>query len=170
MCRGWIVCFRRWTCRLRTDRLTGCAWIDVFHHLPDAQRFLSEAVRCLRPGGRIVMIEPANTVFARWVYTHAHHEPFDPNVRDWVFKSSGPVSGANGALPWVVFCRDRAVFERRFPALRIGRRVVSYAAALPAQRRAVVATTAAGWLLWTDCRGGKGAAAGESVVRDVYDD
>ena len=29
---------------------------DVFHHIPDVQRFLHEAVRCLRPGGRIVMI------------------------------------------------------------------------------------------------------------------
>jgi SAM-dependent methyltransferase len=38
--------------------------LDVLHHVPTPAEFCQEASRCLRPGGRIVMIEPANTVFA----------------------------------------------------------------------------------------------------------
>lgn len=90
---------------------------DVFHHIPAARAFLAEAMRCLKPGGRIVMIEPWSTSWSRFVYTRLHHEPFVPDAPQWEFPSSGPLSGANGALPWIVFERDRAVFEREFPGL-----------------------------------------------------
>src|SRR5437870_8166877 len=33
--------------------------------------------------------------------------------------SSGPLSGANGALPWILFRRDRAKFEWEFPQFQI---------------------------------------------------
>jgi len=66
------------------------------------------------------MVEPANTVWGRWVHQHTHHEPFEPE-RGWAFESSGPLSGANGALPWIVFERDRAQFDAEFPLLRVER-------------------------------------------------
>ena len=36
--------------------------VDVLHHIPDARAFFQEASRCLRPGGRMIFIEPANTL------------------------------------------------------------------------------------------------------------
>ena len=33
--------------------------------------------------------------------------------------SSGPFSGANGALPWILFRGDGATFEREYPQLQI---------------------------------------------------
>jgi SAM-dependent methyltransferase len=92
---------------------------DVFHHLSACRQFLREAARCVRPGGRVVMIEPWVTRWSRFVFTTLHHEPFDPDARTWEFASSGPLSGANGALPWIVFDRDRDTFEREFPEWRI---------------------------------------------------
>lgn len=92
---------------------------DVLHHLARVEAFLDEAVRALRPGGAVVMIEPWNTPFGRWVYRNLHPEPFRPEAPDWSFPASGPLSGANGALPWILLRRDRARFERRFPALRV---------------------------------------------------
>jgi SAM-dependent methyltransferase len=92
---------------------------DVFHHIPAPRAFLAEAQRCLEPGGRVVMIEPWVTGWSTFVYRNFHHEPFEPAARAWEFPSSGPLSGANGALPWMVFERDRATFEREFPGLRI---------------------------------------------------
>lgn len=89
---------------------------NVLHHIPDAARFIAEAVRCLRPNGRVVMIEPWNTPWSRWIYRHLHTEPFDPEA-PWSFSSSGPLSGANEALPWIVFQRDRGEFATRFPEL-----------------------------------------------------
>jgi SAM-dependent methyltransferase len=91
---------------------------DVFHHIPNVADFLTEATRCIRPGGKIVMIEPWRTPWAEWVYTHLHSEPFEPGA-GWTIPSSGPLSGANGALPWIVFERDRALFEERFPQWRL---------------------------------------------------
>lgn len=91
---------------------------DVFHHIPDVSRFLVEATRCVRPGGKIIMIEPWRTLWSEWVYTHLHSEPFSPDS-GWKIPSAGPLSGANGALPWIVFQRDRALFEAQFPQWRI---------------------------------------------------
>ena len=93
---------------------------DVFHHLPDVGAFFREATRCVAPGGRIVMIEPWTTAWSKLIYGHFHHEPFDPTVKEWALPCGGPVSGANGALPWIVFERDREAFDRAFPLWRIG--------------------------------------------------
>ncbi len=93
---------------------------DVFHHFPDPQGFLREATRCVRPGGTIVMVEPWVTSWSRMIYTRLHHEPFRPDSAEWEFARSGPLSGANIALPWIIFQRDRKRFESRFPQWRLG--------------------------------------------------
>jgi SAM-dependent methyltransferase len=97
----------------------GICMLDVLHHIPDNDAFLREAVRVLKPGGKIVMQEPANTFFSRFIYQHFHHEPFLPDAPDWKLPPGGPLSMANGALPWIIFIRDRARFEAAFPDLRI---------------------------------------------------
>src|SRR3989338_81887 len=92
--------------------------IDVFHHIPDARLFLQEMARCLKSGGKIIMIEPANTWWGSFIYKNFHHEPFEPGA-GWTLAGEGPLSSANGALPWIVFHRDREVFEKTFPSLKI---------------------------------------------------
>jgi SAM-dependent methyltransferase len=106
---------------LGTATLDGMVMTDVFHHLPDCPRFFAEAARVIKPGGRIVMIEPWNTGWGRLIYQNLHHEPFQPTVTEWTFPPGGPLSTANGALPWIVLARDREAFSRRFPALQIER-------------------------------------------------
>jgi SAM-dependent methyltransferase len=90
---------------------------NVLHHLPQAICFFAEASRCLRPGGKILMIEPWVTRWSKFVYTRFHHEPFDPESKDWSLPVGGPLSAANGALPWILFVRDREKFEYAFPDL-----------------------------------------------------
>lgn len=99
--------------------LRAIVFTDVLHHLPDVRRFLGEAGRCLHPGGKILMIEPWVSRWSRFVYTRFHHEPFCPEAERWEFPASGPLSGANGALPWIVFVRDRSTIETEFPDLII---------------------------------------------------
>jgi len=89
--------------------------VDVFHHLPDPARFLEAAAACVRPGGKILMVEPWVTGFSSLVYKNLHHEPFDPTAATWGFGKKGPLSGANQALAWIVFSRDLALFRERFP-------------------------------------------------------
>lgn len=64
------------------------------------------------------MLEPWRTPWSEWVYSNLHPEPFQPDS-GWETPSTGPLSGANGALPWIVFERDRAIFEAQFPQWRI---------------------------------------------------
>lgn len=94
--------------------------IDVLHHIADPRAFFAEALRCLRVGGKIVMIEPANTLWSRFIYKNFHHEAFDPRA-DWGLEKAGPLSQGNGALPWIIFSRDRKIFEEEFPSLRVVR-------------------------------------------------
>ncbi|WPL19992.1 class I SAM-dependent methyltransferase [Thiorhodovibrio frisius] len=99
--------------------LNAIVMTDVFHHIPDVRLFFHEAVRCVRPGGRVLMIEPWRTPWSEWVYTHLHHEPFLPKAKQWSLPpGQGPLSAANGALPWLVFQRDQRRFKAEFPALR----------------------------------------------------
>lgn len=92
--------------------------IDVLHHFDDAKGFFREAERCLKPGGKIIMVEPANTLWSRFIYRNFHHETFDPTA-DWNLAKGSPLYSANGALPWIIFCRDRVIFEKKFSGLKI---------------------------------------------------
>ncbi len=92
--------------------------MDVLHHIKRPAVFLAEAQRCLKSGGKIVMIEPANTLWGRFVYKNFHHEMFDTSA-GWEMDKAGPLSDANGALAWIIFERDRKVFESQFPNLKI---------------------------------------------------
>lgn len=99
--------------------LRGIVMTNVLHHLTRPLRFFEEASRCVRPGGVVAMVEPWVSPWSRLVYTRLHHEPFHPESREWEIQGGGPLSGANGALPWILFVRDRKRFEREAPGWRI---------------------------------------------------
>ncbi|MDP2014973.1 MAG: class I SAM-dependent methyltransferase [Actinomycetota bacterium] len=101
------------------ESLDAIIMTNVMHHIPDLDAFFAEAKRTLRDDGRIVMIEPWRTRWSDFVYKHLHHEPFEPNATEWRLPPGGPLSSANDALPWIVFARDRARFEQRYPDLQI---------------------------------------------------
>jgi SAM-dependent methyltransferase len=105
----------------RPASLRAVLMTNVFHHLSDVRAFFREAGRAVRPGGVITMVEPWVTTWSRFVYGRLHQEPFEPAAASWEFPTTGPLSGANGALPWIVFERDRRLFEREFPEWAIER-------------------------------------------------
>jgi SAM-dependent methyltransferase len=98
------------------DVLRAVVMTNVLHHLTQPRRFFAEAARCVHRGGTIVMIEPWVSQWSRFVYGRLHHEPFNPEAKAWEIPPTGPLSGANGALPWILFVRDRSRFEMEFPA------------------------------------------------------
>ena len=95
--------------------------VNVFHHLSRPRIFLAEAYRVLGRQGVIACIEPWVSCWSRFVYSYCHHEPFSPEAEAWEFPPTGPLSGANSALPYIIFQRDRERFEREFPGLKITR-------------------------------------------------
>jgi SAM-dependent methyltransferase len=92
--------------------------IDVLHHINNSRLFFKELDRCLKVGGKVVMIEPANTLLGGFIFRNFHHEPFDTKG-GWGLKGDGPLSSANMAIPWIIFYRDRKSFINDFPSLRI---------------------------------------------------
>ena len=101
------------------NSLSTICMLNVFHHIPDVEKFFHEAQRALLPGGRVVIVDQNPGIFGYPILKYVHHEPFVPQAQTWTFASTGPLSGANGALAWIVFQRDRAKFESMFPDLKI---------------------------------------------------
>jgi SAM-dependent methyltransferase len=102
----------------KDNELDGIFMVNVLHHIPHPHLFFKEAQRTLKPGGKIIMVEPVNTLISRFIYKNFHHEPFLTNG-GWEIASTGPLSGANGAIPYIYMIRDRAKFEKEFPLLKI---------------------------------------------------
>jgi SAM-dependent methyltransferase len=98
-----------------------CAF-NVFHHLPDAAGFLRGASTVLRPGGRVVLVEPWFTPLGQWFYRLLHFEPVIHDPGDWSIAGAGRLAGANSRLPTSVFRDSDARFARELPALRIVKR------------------------------------------------
>jgi SAM-dependent methyltransferase len=92
--------------------------LNVFHHIPKPYLFLEEAQRCLVMGGKILMIEPANSCWSRFIYKHFHHEPFAPDANREIIPGN-PVSNSNQALPYIYFERDIKYFNEQFQKLQL---------------------------------------------------
>ena len=103
----------------RDGCLRAIVMTNVLHHISQPRRFFAEAARCLGEGDRVICIEPWFSPWALFVTRTFHHEPFYPHAETWEFDTAGPVSGANGALPWILFERDRELFLRQFPQWKV---------------------------------------------------
>jgi len=101
-----------------SDSIANLVATDTFHHLPDAEPFLAEVSRVLIGGGRLILIEPWSNRLADFIYRRFHPEPFDKGA-GWITFGAGPMTRANGALPWIVFERDQQLLAERYPALTV---------------------------------------------------
>jgi SAM-dependent methyltransferase len=94
--------------------------INCFHHLPEPEKFFLELERVLTRGGGCILIEPYYGPMAKWTYTQLFKtETFDESQPAWNTKSAGVMVGANQALSYLVFFRDRDKFCGNFPDLEI---------------------------------------------------
>ncbi|AMN43466.1 class I SAM-dependent methyltransferase [Rhodoplanes sp. Z2-YC6860] len=98
--------------------------VDVLHHIEFPPKFFRDAERVLKPGGRIVMIEPAITPGSTLFYRLIHHEPVrtsaDP-LADGVPDPARDPYDSNQAIPTLIATRHRDRFHAMFPQLRISR-------------------------------------------------
>ncbi|BBP54342.1 MULTISPECIES: class I SAM-dependent methyltransferase [Pseudomonas] len=93
---------------------------NCFHHFPHPDRFFTELERTLKVGGGAILIEPFHGPFAAFLYKRLFKsEGFDMHFPSWETPSTGPMNGANQALSYIVFVRDRQAFERKHPGLEI---------------------------------------------------
>ncbi len=98
--------------------------LDALHHLENTSLFFSEAIRILKPRGRIIMIEPAITPISWLFYRFMHSEPVnmqqDPFAEVIKVTNRSPYDG-NQALPTILFCRRYNEFSQRYPELKLSK-------------------------------------------------
>jgi SAM-dependent methyltransferase len=93
---------------------------NCFHHFSHPSAFFSELVRVLTPGGGAILIEPYYGPVAGLIYKHLFaSEGFDKLAPVWVTNTEGPMGLANQALSYIVFMRDRKLFDQKFSQLEI---------------------------------------------------
>lgn len=95
--------------------------LDVFHHLPQPTRFLSEAMRVLRDGGRLVMVEPNISLVSWLAFKLTHEEPVIMG-EDPFASSPRAVSSpydSNQAIPYSAFIRHAARLADVMPAMEV---------------------------------------------------
>lgn len=93
---------------------------NCFHHLSKPALFFGELERILVPGGGAILLEPYHGPLASFLFKRLFNtEGFDKNYGSWETSSTGPMNGANQALSYIVFERDRTLFEEKFPNLEI---------------------------------------------------
>jgi SAM-dependent methyltransferase len=99
---------------------------NTFHHIPDPIAFFEETSRVLTPGGRIVILDPYFNGLSKWLYPRLFKtEDFDMEG-SWKGTNFHAMIGANQALSYIVFVRDREYFESTFPELRIVEKLPVY--------------------------------------------
>lgn len=99
------------------DNSVRCIYaINVFHHLPEPERFFAELKRVLVAGGGCILIEPHNGPASSALHRILHKdEKFDPDATEWRNSYiAGPLSGANQALAHIIFTRDRKIFDHLY--------------------------------------------------------
>jgi SAM-dependent methyltransferase len=106
------------------ELFSGVVMLDVLHHLERPIEFLKEASRVLKPGRRLVMIEPAMTTLARRFYDYFHDEPVHMDVDPFADMAINPDRDpfdANQAIPTLLFATPaaRGRIEQVIPSLRV---------------------------------------------------
>ena len=104
----------------RNNSLRGIFFQNTFHHIENPNQFFLEANRVLKRGGGIIIIDPYYNFVSKVLYKLiTKDELFDMECSDWHQKMYGPMKGANQALSYIVFERDKRKFMKKYPKLEI---------------------------------------------------
>jgi len=95
---------------------------DALHHLYNPVHFFSEAQRVLKQKGKIILMEPYISWVSFFIYRFLHPEGLiwniDPFNKEYSGKDRNHLHG-NQAIPSLIFERDKHLFAKNFPRLKI---------------------------------------------------
>ncbi|HRJ68246.1 MAG TPA: class I SAM-dependent methyltransferase [Beijerinckiaceae bacterium] len=106
----------------KADCLGNIVMVDVLHHIEHPLNFFREAARTLRPGGRVVMVEPGITPLSWAFFNYIHEEPVimsaDPLTAGAPDPARNPYE-SNQAIPSLIATRHRERFEHLVPEMTV---------------------------------------------------
>lgn len=111
------------------DAWTTIFALDTLHHLREPLRFLESASGQLESGGRIVLMEPAGTMFGCLFYTLFHHEPIQPKLVNPPFQFEANGEGdefANMGMGVGMFVRHRKHIDARLQAIGLRVKAITF--------------------------------------------
>jgi SAM-dependent methyltransferase len=91
---------------------------DVLHHIENVTLFFNEALRVLRPGGRVAMMEPYISLASWPIYHFLHPEPvnFKQDPLAWVEPAPDRQPfDANQAFATILFEQHYSKFQNKYP-------------------------------------------------------
>ena len=100
------------------DSFDNIVAVDVLHHIERPIRFLKEAERVLKKGGRLILLEPAITKVSWFFYHFFHPEPVILSADPLEDASINPLKeafDANQAIPELIFGKYYPTFVNHFP-------------------------------------------------------
>jgi SAM-dependent methyltransferase len=98
--------------------LANIVLFNALHHFENVRYFFDEAVRVLKPGGRIIMLDPYLSVFSWPIYHFLHPEPVDFDQDPLVVSPMQPGRmpfDANPAISTILFERSSKLEETPAP-------------------------------------------------------
>jgi SAM-dependent methyltransferase len=115
--RDWLdMSFDAHEMPFENESVANIVMIDVLHHLADPVRFLHEASRVLKSGGRLIMLEPYPSPFSLMIYRRFHPEPFifDIDYYSKVDIQDKDPWDSNQAIPFLLFYKHKDQFKQKF--------------------------------------------------------
>jgi SAM-dependent methyltransferase len=106
---------------VKSDCLGNLVLFDVLHHIPSPKQFFTEAMRALKPGGRILIMDPYISPFSYLVYQYFHPEGVDTECDPLGVKQvcSYVPFDSNQAVATILFFKKQDIFKKIFPELKI---------------------------------------------------
>jgi SAM-dependent methyltransferase len=110
---------------LATASCANVVGLDILHHFNRPAAVLQEVARCLKPGGRFVLVEPWITPGSRLIYTYLHQEGCDMRATPWRDDdqfSAGRAKQAfdgNPAIPFLLWRHGQQALAEAVPLLRL---------------------------------------------------